>query len=373
MSSLKIQSIDTVIVDLPTRRPHKFKSVSIDQQSCVIARVRTKDGAEGVGEAVVPGGPWWGGESVETIKVVIDTYLAPALLGHDASRIDLLADLMDQVAANNHFAKTCVEMALFDVWGKAVDLPVHQLLGGLYRDSIPVTWALGAEDSDVVIAEAERKLDTGQHFSFKLKMGAQRPEDDVARVLAVSDALGDRASVRIDLNSAWDEGTSMRWLPRLEDGGIDLIEQPVPGWNIAAMRRIADRLTIPVMADESLRSLHDAFVLCERAAADIFSLKVNKLGGLSRTKKTAAVAEAVGLPCHGGTSIESSVGTAAAAHVFCAIPNVTFGSELFGPLLLADDVTEAPLVYAGGELRVPEGPGLGVRLDEAKLVQYRRS
>lgn len=371
--SLTIQSVETVVVDLPTRRPHTFKSTTIDHQSYLLARVRTDDGVEGIGEATTPGGPWWGGECVETMKAIIDTYLAPVLVGQDASRIDLLLERMDRVAAGNHFAKSCVEIALFDAWGKALGVPVHDLLGGLFRESVPVTWALGAEDADIVIAEAQEKLTVDGHASFKLKMGAADPPVDVDRVLAIAKAMGERASVRVDLNAAWDEITSTRWLPKLEDGGIDLVEQPVAGWNIEAMRRIAARLTIPVMADESVCSVQDAYAVCRHAAGDVFSLKVNKLGGMSRTKKTAAVAESAGVACHGGTSIESSIGTAAAAHVYCAVPNVTYGSELFGPRLLAEDVVTEPLEYRDGTLRVPGGPGLGVTLDEDKLARFRRS
>ncbi|NKQ54597.1 chloromuconate cycloisomerase [Amycolatopsis sp. K13G38] len=372
MSALTIAGMDTVIVDLPLRRPHRFKSMTATHQSYLLVRVRTVDGIDGIGESVVPGGPWWGGESVETMRAVIDGYLAPELLGGDATRIELLTHRLDRVAAGNSFAKAAVEIALFDACGRALGVPVHRLLGGLYRESIPVTWALGAEDADIVIAEAEEKLEAGLHTSFKLKMGATDPRGDAARIVAVAKALADRASVRVDLNAAWDEPTSTRWLPRLEDAGVDLIEQPVPGWNIEAMRRIAARLTIPVMADESLASVHDALALCRAEAADIFSLKIHKLGGLAATRKAAAVAEAAGVPCHGGSSIESSVGTAAAAHAYGAIGNVTFGCELFGPSLLAADVVIDPVRYEHGELVVPDGPGLGVELDLDQVGRYAR-
>ncbi|MGH3519960.1 MAG: muconate cycloisomerase family protein [Haloechinothrix sp.] len=372
MSAPTVAAVETVIVDLPLRRSHKFKSMSTDHQSYLVARVRTTDGIEGIGEAVVPGGPWWGGESVETMKVVIDAYLAPALIGQDASRVDYLMRRLDRVAARNSFAKAALEIALFDAWGQSLGIPVYQLLGGLYRDRIPVTWALGAEDADIVIAEAEEKLAAGLHSSFKLKMGAIDPATDTARICAVAKALGERASVRVDLNAAWDEPTSARWLPVLEDAGIDLVEQPVPGWNLEAMGRLAEKLTIPIMADESLLTVHDALALYRHAAADVFSLKVHKHGGLSATKKIGAIAEAAGLPCHGGTSIESSIGTAAAAHAYAAIPALTFGCELFGPLLLAEDIVVEPLRYSGGTLQVPDRPGLGVRLDEQQMARFAR-
>ncbi|MGH3951209.1 MAG: enolase C-terminal domain-like protein, partial [Pseudonocardiaceae bacterium] len=134
----------------------------------------------------------------------------------------------------------------------------------------------------------------------------------------------------------------------------------------------ADKLTIPIMADESLLTSHDALALSRHGAADIFSLKVHKLGGLSATKKVGAVAEAAGLPCHGGSSIESSIGTAAAAHAYAAIPSVTFGCELFGPLLLAEDILTEPIRYADGALQVSDRPGLGVELDEATLAEFAR-
>jgi muconate cycloisomerase len=371
-SALTITSVETVIADLPLRRPHKFKSMTTERQSYLVVRVRTTDGIDGVGEAVVPGGPWWGGESVESMKVVVDAYLAPELAGQDATRVEHLMSRLDRVAARNSFAKAALEMALFDACGRALGVPVHRLLGGLFRDRIPVTWALGAEDADVVIDEAEEKLASGRHRSFKLKMGAIDPAADADRVAAIAKALGCRASVRVDLNAAWDETTSARWLPMLEEAGVDLVEQPVPGWNLAAMRRIADRLDIPVMADESLLDAHDALKLCEHAAADVFSLKVQKLGGLAATKKAAAVAEAAGLPCHGGSSIESSIGTAAAAQAYGAIGNVSYGCELFGPLLLAEDLVTEPVRYSGGELHVPDGPGLGVELNEDNLARFAR-
>src|SRR5699024_1231765 len=103
----------------------------------------------------------------------------------------------------------------------------------------------------------------GLHNGFKLKMGAVDPITDAERVIAVAKALGDKASVRVDLNSAWDEITSARWLLRLEDAGVDLIEQPLPGWNVEGMARLAEKLTIPVMADESLLSPHDALRLVQ--------------------------------------------------------------------------------------------------------------
>jgi muconate cycloisomerase len=369
---LAIESVDTVIADVPLRRPHRFAGTSMHQQSFVIVKVNTRPGVQGVGEAVVAGGPWWGGETVEGIKVLIDRYLAPYLVGGDASRVGAVAARMEHLVHGNPFAKAGVEMALWDALGKWLDLPLYALLGGLRRGSLPVTWALGADPAPAVIDEAQRKLAAGEHASFKLKMGAGDPAADVRRVQTVARTLSPHASIRVDLNGAWDAATALRWLPRLEDAGVDLVEQPVPRWNRRAMRRLSQRLTVPVMADESLCTPQDALALYQDGAADVFALKLGKSGGLLAVHRIAALAETAGIPCYGGTTLESSVGTAAAAHAFCASAAVTAGSELFGPLLLADDLTEEPLTYRDGELHVPDGPGLGVALDERKLAKYRR-
>jgi muconate cycloisomerase len=371
--TVRIESVETLVLDVPLRRPHRFSVLTIDHQSLLLVRVRTADGVVGTGEGVVPGGPWWGGESIETMAIVVDRYLAPLAVGGDASRPAGLRARMDRLVAGNPFAKAAVETAIWDAWARTRGVPLHELLGGRVRDSLPVTWALGADEPDAVIDEISAKLEAGDHRSFKLKMGAADPADDVARVEKVARSLSGRASLRVDLNGAWDEVTAARHLPRLEEAGLDLVEQPVPGHDLGAMERLAARLAVPVMADESVRTEHEAFEVARRRAADVVSLKVSKSGGFGVTARVAAVAGAAGLPCHGGTSIEGPVGTLAGLHLFCSLPAVTWGSELFGPLLLAEPLTGEPLDYRDGELHLPSGPGLGVELDEAAVHRFRRA
>jgi muconate cycloisomerase len=369
---LAIESVSTTLVDVPLIRPHKFSVHSMTHQSMVIVRLRTSDGIEGIGEAVVPGGPWWGGESIEGIKALIDRYIAPLLTGQDASRVGAVAAFLDRAIAGGQFAKAAVEMALWDARGKALSVPLFELLGGLYRDRIPVTWAVGADPGDTVIREIEEKLAAGSHRSFKLKMGASEPAEDVARIGEVAAALATVTSLRVDLNGAWDEPTATRWLPALEAAGIELIEQPLPAWNLDGLARLASRLEVPLMADESIRTPHDGARVARDQAASVLSVKIAKCGGLLAVQRIAAIAEGAGISCHGGTTIESSIGTAASAHLFCATPGVSAGSELFGPLLLDGDLVEEPIHYENGDVTPPAGPGLGVTLDEEMIDRYAR-
>lgn len=368
----RIETVGTTLVDLPLHRPHQFRDSTMDVQAVLLVRVATGDGVVGVGEGVVPGGPWWGGESVETMQVVVDRYLAPLAVGADLGRLPALRGRMDRLVAANPFAKCALETAMWDAWARTLGLPLSALLGGRCRDSLPVTWAIGAADPDVVVDEAMARIESGGHASIKLKMGALEPAADTARVEKIASSLAQVASVRVDLNGAWDELTATRLLPRLQQAGIDLVEQPTPAWDLDALARLSGLLRIPVMADESLRSDHDALTLATRRAADVFSLKIGKSGGYLATQRIAAVAQAAGIPCHGGTGIESSLGTLAGAHLLATLPAVTYGSELFGPLLMTDGLLAEPLDYRDGALHLPDGPGLGIDLDEDRVARYAR-
>jgi muconate cycloisomerase len=373
MSEKRIERVETTILDVPLRRAHKFARVGMDAQPLLLVRVFTAGGVVGVGEGVVPGGPWWGGESVETMQAIVDRYLAPAIVGADVDRIAEIQQRMHDVSAGNLFAKAAVEVALHDAWGRTLGVPVHTLLGGLARDSIAVTWALGTEEAGVVVDEALGMLESGRHRSFKLKMGAQSPEDDTQRIVEIASKLACRASVRVDINARWDRLTSLKYLPRLVEAGVELIEQPVAAEDIEGLAAINAALPIPVMADESLRTPRDAYRLARLGAADIYSLKTTKSGGLRNTRVIADVAAAADIPCHGGTAIEGPIGTVASLHLMCALPGVTFGSELFGPLLMREELLTEPLEYRDGHLHLPTGPGLGVTLDPDAVAAFTRS
>lgn len=370
---LTVERVETVILDVPLKRAHKFARVSMTAQPVLLAFVHTRSGVVGVGEGVVPGGPWWGGESVESMKVTIDGYLAPVLVGRRVDDIEGLWRAMSDLVNANLYAKTAVEVALHDAWARTLGVPVHTLLGGLARDRVDVTWALGADPEEVVVEEALAKLESGEHRSFKLKMGALDPDEDTRRVCAIAEKLVGSAGVRVDLNARWDLLTAKTHLPRLVAAGVELIEQPVPGEQVEALAELNAMLPVPVMADESLRTPVDALRLVRLRAADVWSMKTTKVGGLRRARDIVAIGAAAGIPSHGGTSIETGVGTAASAHLACAAPGVTWGSELFGPLLFAEEILRTPLSYVDGALVLPDGPGLGVEVDLDAVRSLRRA
>jgi muconate cycloisomerase len=370
---LSVAAIESIIVDVPTVRQHKLSNTSVTAQNYVIVRLRLANGVEGIGEAATLGGPRWSEESVEAIKANIDAYLAPVLIGKPADRFTAAALLMDAAARRNNAAKAAIETALFDAVGKTFSLPITALLGGQVRDRFPVLWTLASGNPDQEIEEAEQKLAARLHRTFKIKIGAQAPEADMERLTRIASALDGRATLIVDANQAWDETQSIKYLPQLADIGVSLVEQPVPAWNMAALARLRARAGgPPLLADECIFTPHDMMAAAEAAAADAVSLKLVKHGGLLGLKKVAAIAEAAGISLYGGCLLESSVGAAAHLHAFATLPDLAWGCEHFGPQILTADLVTEPLRYENFEVLLPDGPGLGVILDEDKLRRFAR-
>jgi len=367
-----VHSVEAILVDLPTIRPHQLAMATMQQQTLVIVRLRCSDGVEGIGEATTIGGLSYGDESPEGIKLTIDTYLAPALAGLDATNVHAAMARLNKIARGNRFAKCALETALLDAQAKRLGVPLSTLLGGAVRPTLPVLWTLASGDTQRDIDEAETLLAGRRHNTFKLKIGRRSVRDDVAHVSAIKRALGERARVTVDVNQAWNEADAATGIAMLEAAGIDLIEQPTPREQRGALARLAARFVVPIMADEALTGPEDAVELVRGACADVFALKIAKSGGIHGMLRTAAVGDAAGIALYGGTMLEGSIGTLAAAHGFCTLPQLAWGTELFGPLLVKDDiVTERP-VYRDFDLHLPAGPGLGLVIDEDKLAFYRR-
>lgn len=372
MSELTIDGVETTLIDLPLRRVQRFAAVGANSTAVVLVRIRTTDGIEGIGEACTPSGPWWGGESVESIKLMIDTYIAPLLQNQDPFDTRGLMKRIDRKLFGNAFAKAAVEMALLDIQGKAANLAVCDLLGGRQRRSLPCSWPLASGDPGAEIEEAESRIEARQFNIFKLKMGFLDPEEDVARACAVAAALEGRASVRVDPNESWDE-TICKWaIPRMEEAGVCMIEQPIARDDLAGSARITGRSRAAVMLDESLCTEKDMLRIARLRAADMVSIKVMKSGGLLPSRRIADIAEAGGISLYMGTFLECSVGTAANMQLAATFGDLPFGGELSGPGLLAQDIAVRAARYEDFELRLEDGPGLAVEVDEDKVQAFRR-
>ncbi len=368
----RIERIETFIVDLPTVRQHVLSMTTMKTQTALILRVIDADGATGWGEGTTIGGLSYGEESVEGMKLAVDTFFTPVLLGMDAARIGQAMACLGAAVQGNVTAKCAVEIALQDLQARRLGVSVAALFGGRVRDRLPCAWTLASGVSATDAAEAVEMLDRGRHDIFKLKIGKRAPADDVAHVAAIKRAVGDRASVRVDVNQSWSLADAKRGLPMLADAGCDLVEQPVHKRHLAALARLTRDFPVAIMADEILRGPEDAFRVAAAEGADVFSLKLAQSGGIGPAAKVAAIAEAAGVGLYGGTMIETGLGTAAAAQLCATLPRLDWGTELFGPLLFTHEILAEPLVYKDFHLIVHDGPGLGVEVDPDRLDFLRR-
>lgn len=370
MSSVTIERIETRLVELPTIRPHKLSVATMYGQTLMLVKVTCSDGVIGVGEGTTIAGMAYGPESPEAMKLAIDAYFAPAMIGRDATRIQSLMAHLSKLVKLNHFAKSALETALLDAHGKRLGVPVSELLGGRRRDRLPVAWTLASGDTARDIEEAEAMLEAGRHRIFKLKIGAREPSIDIRHVAEIKRALGERGAVRVDVNMAWSETQAASAVPALADAGCELVEQPVA--SAAAMGRLMRRFPVALMADEILQGPESAFDIARHHGADVFAIKIEQSGGLFAAQRVAAIADASGIELYGGTMLEGAFSTVASAHLFASFANLQWGTELFGPLLITEEILTEPLDYSDFELTVPHGPGLGIDLDEAKIKRFTR-
>ena len=235
---------------------------------------------------------------------------------------------------------------------------------------LPVT----AADPARAVEMAEHLLSRGIRM-LKIKVGIE-PEADLARVGAVRRAAGDGVRLGVDANGGWTVAEAVDVLRRMEDYNIAFAEQPVPAANVHWMAAVKRAVRVPVVADESVFTLADGMAVIEHEAADVLNIYPGKNGGITVAKKIAAVAEAAGRKCLVGGNLELGVATAAMAHFACSTPAIdsdAYGADIIGPLYHPEDVIAAPFDMRDGCVRPPEGPGLGVELDERRVERFRAS
>lgn len=368
---MQITRIETIPLDLPLVPARAMRtSLGMHTRSpFLLVKVHTDEGLIGLGEVSCT--PNWSGEDRVTAAHGIERYLAPALVGQDPTAIERLTKRMHQALVGNPFAKSGIEMALWDLLGKAAGLPLYQLLGGPVREAVPIKFSISG-------LEPPRAAEIGawarqQGFrTVKVKVGIE-PEGDIARVKAVREAIGPGIRLGVDANGGWSPRVAIQTIRRLMEWGIFFAEQPVSPADVAWLADVRRQVPVPVMADESVFSLPDAMAVVRADAADILSVYVGK-GGIGSARKIAAVAEAAGIVCTVGSNLETGIASAAMIHLAMATPGIgaeEFPCDIIGPLYYETDLLATPLDLSEGWARPPAGPGLGVELDEAQVARFR--
>lgn len=360
----RIDSIELFPIEsaIKSARSHGSGHVKRTVQRIVL-RIRTADGLAGWGEAA----PWapFGNVAASTLAV-LEGVLKPVLLGREPGAITFCMAACDAAIAGHPEAKAAVDMALWDIAGRRAGLPVHRLLGGAVRETIPLSFSIANPDFAEDLARAEA-LFAGGHRLFKVKTGYLPHREDLRRLEALCAALPG-LDLRVDYNQGLAPVDAIRTLRDIEAFRPTFIEQPVPRGQEAALAAITAALDTPVLADESVYSPVEALRAAREGMADCISIKLMKCGGYGPARAIDAIAAAAGMPSYGGTLWEGGIAAAAGAQLLATLPNCTLGCEFYMPsYALVEDVCADPLLAGGGVVRLPEGVGLGVEVDEAAL------
>ncbi|MCE9561038.1 MAG: mandelate racemase/muconate lactonizing protein [Planctomycetes bacterium] len=369
---MKITRIEPIPVCVPLKKGLTAKTAHGEHavSPYVLVKVHTDAGLVGLGEATISG--LWSGETQAGTVAAIRDYIAPQLVGKDPRDITAARRAMDFIIKLNPFTKCAVEMALWDIAGKAAKVPVYQLLGGKVRDKVRIKLVVWARDVPGSRLMAEQHLALGV-TCVKVKTGLD-PESDIARVRAVREVTPKHIPVTIDSNCGWTIQQAKYCLRQLADVNLLLAEQPIPAGDPAALAEVRRDTHTPIMADESVFTLQDAWLLTTHRAADIFSVYPGKHGGIAATAEIIAVAKAAGLRCTIGSNLELGIGTAAMLHVAAAFPEVdcdAFPADTIGPFYHDGEVITQPLDLGPPHAKVPDGIGLGVELDEEAVKRWR--
>jgi muconate cycloisomerase len=370
---LKITRIETIPIQVPLKPDVAIRSGRGGAHTAspfLIVKVHTDAGLIGLGESSCT--PRWSGEDQVTGTHLIHTYLEPLLVGADPSAIEEVTAKFRLAFAGNYFTRAAVEMALWDLAGKAVNKPVCELLGGKVREVVPTKWSISGVDPNRAADIAWRALAQG-FTAMKVKVGIE-PDSDVARVMAVREAIGPKFKLGVDANGGWSPEIAVKTIARMADSRIAFAEQPVAPEDMVALAALRKKIAVPIIADESVYTLHDAMMLAHLEVADVFSIYVGKAGGIGPARKIAAFAESAGLKCTVGSNLELGIGSAAMTHLALATRGIAaedYPCDIIGPFYYEADIVSESLPILPGTARANERPGLGVELDDEKVERYR--
>jgi muconate cycloisomerase len=359
---MKITGIRTTPLLVPYKVPYHWARGVEEGATVVLVEVESDGGLVGLGESL-------GAPDAEAVVRILRGAV-PHFLGQSPFDIARLMALARRPVANTpRFANqifTGLEMALWDLAGKAAGQPVHRLLGGAVRSEVQYFGFLQGETAAELAADAERAAAEGFAVIY-LKIGRGEALD-LENVAAVRAAIGDRR-LRLDANEAWDPLTAIRMIRALSRFDPEFLEQPTPSHSLEALAQVKQAVGLPIAADQCVYTAADVYEVCRRRAADVIVLGLHEAGGLLGLKKAAAVAEAAGLCiCLHGV-FETGITTCAANQLAATLPNLDDGNQIMCQLLAEDIVAAPELTPARGRLPVFESPGLGFELDRDAVTR----
>lgn len=366
----KITGMDVWHLALPvtSRRDHGSGTVAGDVE-VVIVRLTSESGMRGYGEA----SPWavFTG-TAENAFSALDRYMRPVVEGAIVDDIPAIMEAARKQVVNASEALAALETALLDLMGQIRGVPVWALLGGKCRDEIPLSVSLANPNFDDDIALCER-LRNDQVGLVKIKTGIKDHAFDVMRVERLRSDFPE-LDIRIDYNQGLHPTGALAKLNDMDQFQVTFIEQPVAREHYAAMAEFKRALVTPLLADESVFSPNDMLRAVREEICDCVSVKIMKSGGLMTGKVISEMAAAAGMAAYGGDMFETGIAHLAGTHMIAASPHISLGCEFYqATYYLEEDLLSEPFPVRGGKVQVPSGPGLGIEIDEERLIRHAKA
>ncbi|SDN91299.1 o-succinylbenzoate synthase [Psychrobacillus sp. OK028] len=352
-----IKSIETVDVAIPLTKPFKTALRTVTTAYSVYVTITTSNGIVGYGEA--PPTHVITGESMDSIRYAINEIIAPQLIGMNILQSEQVFQKLNTVLVRNTSAKAAVDMAIHDILAKYAGVPLYQFLGG-YRDALETDFTVSVNDPTEMADDAERYIKNGFNV-LKVKVGIGAIKDDIERIRAIRERVGMTPKLRLDANQGWNAKEAVKAIGLMEDAGlsIEFVEQPVSAWDLEGLKYVTDRTHTPIMADESVFSVHDAIRVLNMRAADLINIKLMKSAGIYNAQKINTFAEANGVKCMVGSMIETKLGITVAAHFAASKANIRY-FDFDAPLMLANDLIVGGVIYEKSIMTFSNEPGLGI-------------
>ena len=354
---MKIRSIRFGMLNVPLKTPFKSSMRTVTEIEDVVVIIETDTGHTGFGSA--PATAVITGDTHGSIIEAINKVISPALIGRDIADLNNLTDTIQNSIVRNYSAKAATEMAIYDLYGQLYDAPLYKLLGG--GDNVITTdITISVDYIDKMVEDTMDAIDLGFE-TLKIKVGKD-PALDIKRIKAIYAAVNERALIRLDANQGWTPKQTVSVLRALEDSGVrlELLEQPVRGDDVDGLKYVTERISTPVMADQSSFGPKEAIELIRTRAADIININLMKTGGISNAIKIADIAGIYGVNCMIGCMLQSSIGVAAAAHIAVAKASVITMIDLDTPSLGQYDPVTSGVLFNNAEITITDLPGLGI-------------
>ena len=359
-----IETVEAFPVSIPLNHPYKDANRIETHSRDVVVKLTASGGAIGWGAGSPRSFPT--GETQSSAFTVLKEYLLPLIKGKDPFYLEAIHRDMESTIPFHYAPKSAIDCALHDLQGRILDQPVYNLLGGKIRDEMPSFDILPLESPEKTAEIAAAAMAEGT-LAFKVKMN-QDVKTSVARVQKVREATGDKVMLVVDANTTWTPKLAVSVCAMIEEYNVTMVEQPVPGHDIEGMAFITKNTRVRIGADESMSPDYMA-ELMRRRAADVVNIKINREGGLLPSKKAAALAEANGIEGLCGSVIQGALIDAAAAHLFASTPAIVYNESGKAPAWHDLDIVTGFRVEKG-MVKVPEGPGLGVEVNEKILRKF---